>query len=302
MPEPGPPNGTGRIAGLWRYPVKSMQGEALQACEVGEQGLAGDRSYGVIDLETGKVASAKRPGRWAALLGFQAAFTSPPAVDAPAPPVLITFPDGLERTSGDPDLDDRLSEALGRRVRLAAVAPAHNVFEEIWPEEKGRSLYGPVVDEEDELQVIDVLGGLQAPAGSFFDFAAIHLLSTSTLHALEAEHPAGRIDIRRFRPNVLVQLHGAEDDGDGDPFPENAWVGRPIRIGKSLRLNGVMATMRCVMTTLPQPGLPRDREVLRAAGRNRVAVPSLGTYPCAGIYAPVLQGGAVRVGDPLSVD
>jgi uncharacterized protein YcbX len=295
VPPPAAPNSIGTLAALWRYPVKSMQGEQVQTCDVDERGLAGDRSYGVIDVETGKVASAKRPRRWAALLGFRATFTSPPAAGEQAPPVRITFPDASQRTSEDPDLDDRLSDALGRRVHLASTAPASRVLEETWLDEKGPSLYGAVVGEEDEHRVIDVPAGLQAPAGTFFDFAAIHLLATSTLHALEEAHPEGRIDIRRFRPNLVVDL-------GGEAFVENGWVGRAIRVGGSLRLNGLMATMRCVMTTLPQPGLPRDPEVLRATGRNRVAVPSLGTYPCAGLYAPVLQGGRAQVGDPVAVD
>jgi len=49
----------GSVAALWRFPVKSMQGEQLQEVAVTDHGVLGDRAYALIDAETGKVASAK---------------------------------------------------------------------------------------------------------------------------------------------------------------------------------------------------------------------------------------------------
>jgi uncharacterized protein YcbX len=51
----------GTIQALWRFPVKSMLGEELDAADLGEGGIVGDRAYAIRDRETGKVASAKHP-------------------------------------------------------------------------------------------------------------------------------------------------------------------------------------------------------------------------------------------------
>jgi uncharacterized protein YcbX len=61
----------GRVVGLHRYPVKSMGGESLDAVEVTPTGLLGDRAYALIDRETGRVVSAKRPRRWAGILDYE---------------------------------------------------------------------------------------------------------------------------------------------------------------------------------------------------------------------------------------
>ena len=49
----------GSVAGIWRFPVKSMKGERLERGKFTERGLIGDRAYALIDVETGKVVSAK---------------------------------------------------------------------------------------------------------------------------------------------------------------------------------------------------------------------------------------------------
>src|SRR6185369_16379787 len=84
----------GSVAALWRFPVKSMQGERLDAAEVGAGGIVGDRAYGLIDRETGKVASAKSVKLFARLFECSAAFVEPPRPGEPAPAVEIELPDG----------------------------------------------------------------------------------------------------------------------------------------------------------------------------------------------------------------
>src|SRR3989304_5232957 len=92
----------GSVVSLWRYPVKSMMGEELNASEVTERGLLGDRAYALLDPGTGKVASAKNPKKWGRMFDFRAAFVQPPQSDVPLPP----------------DIDRVLSKALGRDVRF----------------------------------------------------------------------------------------------------------------------------------------------------------------------------------------
>src|SRR4051812_7546488 len=96
----------GTVAGIWRYPVKSMMGEELDASAVSEQGLLGDRGYALVDGETGKVASAKNPKRWPNLFQCQAALTEAPETAGELPSVRITLPDGDTVTSDDPGVDD----------------------------------------------------------------------------------------------------------------------------------------------------------------------------------------------------
>src|SRR3954452_23064085 len=104
----------GSIVELWRYPIKSMRGEQLTSVSAGERGLAGDRGWAVLDSETGKIASAKRPKLWLELLQCSASYVSEPN-GAGAAAVRITTAAGREITSDDPDCDAQLSEMVGRQ-------------------------------------------------------------------------------------------------------------------------------------------------------------------------------------------
>src|SRR5712692_10513273 len=110
----------GSIVSLWRYSVKSMMGEELNAADITERGLLGDRAYALVDGSDGKVASAKNPRKWPRLFDFRAALVDAPRPGAPLPPVRITLPDGTTVTSEEGDLDRILSRALDREVTLDA--------------------------------------------------------------------------------------------------------------------------------------------------------------------------------------
>src|SRR5438105_14270999 len=105
----------GTVVSLWRYPVKSMMGEELNAAEVTELGLLGDRAYALVDGSDGKVASAKNPKKWPRLFDFRAAFANGASATAP---VRITLPDGSLLSSAQSDVNQILSEALEREVTL----------------------------------------------------------------------------------------------------------------------------------------------------------------------------------------
>src|SRR4029077_7248192 len=66
-----PQGGLGSVVSLWLYPVKAMMGEELNASEVTEYGLVGDRGYALVDSSNGKVASAKNPRTWPRLFDFR---------------------------------------------------------------------------------------------------------------------------------------------------------------------------------------------------------------------------------------
>ncbi len=277
------------VASMWRYPVKSMLGEKIDAVAIGERGLAGDRAYALVDVETGFVLSAKNPRRWGMLFACKAEYLEPPATSDDPPPVRITMHDGTALRSDDGDADDVLSRALGRAVRLQKHAPDAPTIEDmaadvedIPAEERGQVHHGQIA--------------LLSPPGSFFDCAAVHVMTTSSLAAVAAAHPDGRFDPARFRPNVLV------DSGAAVGFVENAWVGSEMRVGTDAVFNVVMSAPRCVMTTLAQGDLPADKGILQAIGReNRFDIPGLGPSSCLGVYGMVSAGGAVTVGDPVGI-
>lgn len=285
------------IASLHRYPVKSMQGEQLEVARVGARGLAGDRAYALVDAGDGCVASAKHPRKWGSLLGFSARFTAEPSPDAAPPPVLVTFPDGTERCSDDAGTDAALSLAVGRPVRLTCQVPTGARFEEQWPAIDGlapqRFIERTTSSHEGPEPVSALDLGVLAPPGTFFDLAVLHVLTDATLRHLAALEPGPVFDARRYRPNLLVA-------GAPDGFAEDAWVGRELAVG-DLRVQVSMLAMRCVMTTLAQPGLDEDRDSLRAIARHhRADIPGLGTWACAGVYGDVRTAGTVRVGDEVS--
>ena len=266
----------GSVVSLWRYPVKSMMGEELNAAEVTDRGLLGDRAYALRDPSNGKVVSSKNPRKWAKLVDFRAAFAESPRAREKIPPVRITLPDGGLVTSEQRDLNKLLTDALGREVTLAATAPETPSLEEYWPDMEGLAHRETVTDEA-------------MPAGTFFDLAVTHVLTTATIDRLRELYPQGRFEVRRFRPNIVVQPASAEKD-----FLENAWVAHTLIIGDEVRLNVTGPCPRCVMTTIPQGDLPKDPGILRtAAQHNQVNV---------GVYAAVIRGGTIRRGDPVRLE
>ncbi len=266
----------GSVVGLWRYPVKSMMGEELNAAHVTERGLLGDRAYALVDPSNGKVASAKNPRKWAKLFDCRAAFPGSPRLGEKIPPARITLPDGTIVTSDQSDLKQILSKVFGREVTLETMAPQMPSLEEYWPDMEGLAHRETTTDET-------------MPAGTFFDLAVIHVLTTATIDRLRELYPQGRVEVRRFRPNIVVEVASGEKD-----FVENAWVGHTLAIGNELRLNISGPCPRCVMTTLPQGDLPKDPGILRtAAQHNQVNV---------GVYSAVVRGGAIRRGDPVRLE
>ena len=266
----------GSVASLWRYPVKSMMGEELNAVAVTLGGVLGDRAYALVDAEDGKVASAKNPRKWPRLFDFRARYIGPPQADSPFPPVRITLPDGTAVTSDDEAAAEVVSAALGRRVTLAAQPPEKPSLEEYWPDMA-------------ELDHRDTVTDEAMPPGTFFDCAAVHVLTTATLDALQRSYPEGRFEVRRFRPNIVVQPNSPEAG-----FVEDAWIDRTIRFGEEIRIHVEGPCPRCVMTTLAQGDLPRDPKILRTVTQQHQAH--------VGVYAKVLQGGVIRCGDVVQLE
>ncbi len=276
----------GAVGSLWRYPVKSMMGEELNASEVTNRGLRGDRVYALVDHADGKVATAKNPRKWPHLFDFRANLIESSPAGAQAASIRVTLPDGTMITSVQDSCDQILSRALAREVTLESVAGGEEQAtssatrtanaEEYWPDMEGLDFRDTVTD-------------FALPAGTFFDCAVVHLVTTATLDRLGELYPRGRFEVRRFRPNIVV-LPASGESG----FIENNWVGHTIAIGDEVRLSITGPCGRCVMTTLAQGDLPKDPDILRTAAKhNHVQV---------GVYASVMQGGTIRRGDSVRRD
>ena len=270
----------GTIAVLRRYPVKSMLGEELRAADVTERGLTDDRVLALVDSETSKVVSAKNPRLWRDMLKLAA--TS-------GPDVKINFPDGTALASNDPGIDVALSEFLGRAVALAAVPPAKASLDRADPEEVLRD----GIDAEVRLDIIEHVGAA-APDGTFFDYAPLHLITTSTLDRIAELSPRGAVELERYRPNLVIRTAA-------DGFTENDWVDRELRIGRELTIRVISRTPRCAIPTLEHGDLPRDTDALRVpAAHNRIS-PAYDwrPEPCVGVHGQVIRPGRVELGDEV---
>lgn len=280
------------VVSVRSYPVKSMQGEEINGADITDRGILGDRAYALMERTTGHIASAKHPRKWSKLLECRATFVEPPQLGKSLPPVWITLPDGVVICSSQPDIDQVLSHVLERDVTLLAQAPAN-------PTRKADRT--PIDDSSHQETIRQEPVALAAPVGTFFDYCALHILTTATVNRFRELYPTGQFELRRFRPNLVVS-----PDGDERDFIENHWLGSVVTIGTQTQLSIIDPCPRCVVTTLPQADLPRDPGILRTVGQhNRVASVTLAPgviFPAvAGVYAIVLQPGRICRGDLVSL-
>lgn len=271
-----------RVAGLWQYPVKSMQGVELPSAELTPTGLAGDRTWAVWDEVRGGVGGGKKiPG----LMRLAARHAGPG--------VAITLPDGSIVHSDDADVDRRLSDAVGHPVTLRRARadderdrrgrPDHGDLADELRDVFGRVDDEPLPDLSDLVRELAEQGPLH---DRYVDAFPVHVITTSALRAVADAVPSSAVDVRRFRPNVVV------DSGDEPGHPELGWVGGTLHIGAA-ELRVVVGCPRCVMVThAVAPDVPQDRAILRHVVRD------LGQD--VGVYAAVPASATIRVGDAVT--
>jgi uncharacterized protein len=281
----------GRVDRLWRYPVKSMGGELLERAPLGARGIFGDRGWAVRDETRGGIRGAKKIP---ALMGCKARYPSEPGeAEEPAPE--ITLPDGSRLFADAADASLRLSEALGTKVTLWPRLPASELahYRRGAPDNADvmtelRSIFGREPDEPlpDLAAFPPDLFQYESPPGTYFDAFPVLLLTSATLRRLQALAPASRVDVRRFRPNLVIET--PEQDG----FPEVAWAGRRLRIGDVV-LSATLPCPRCVMITHGFDDLPRDTALMRTVVRE--------ANQSVGVYAKVETPGEVALGDEVEL-
>lgn len=278
-----------RVRELWRYPVKSFVGEVVDSVDVGPLGIIGDRHWAVRDHERGGIRGAKKIG---GLMRFSARFADDGSMHAD-----IVFPDGSTGSTRDADIDARIGAVLGRRVGLEALpsdgstdhflrgaADTDDVVEEL------RSIFGR--DPDEPLPDFSVfppeIAVFESPPGTHHDCWPLLVMTTSALAAIGDALPDSVVDVRRFRPSIVV------DTGEPAGHPEFGWTGRTATIGTA-RIEFLAPCPRCVMVTREVvDGIDEDRSILRHI------VADLGQN--LGVYARILEPGRIRTGDDVVVD
>jgi uncharacterized protein YcbX len=134
---------------------------------------------------------------------------------------------------------------------------------------------------------LTMLGKYSTPPGMFVDLAPVHVMTTTSLETIGAELGGDDVDVRRFRPNILLSL-GNPDDG----LPESNWSGGRLSLGGAV-LDVTMPTIRCVVPSRAQPGIEVDRRITKAVASRAVR--------CLGSYCWVTTGGVVNVGDEATL-
>ncbi|MCC6795338.1 MAG: MOSC domain-containing protein [Candidatus Hydrogenedentes bacterium] len=234
------------------------------------------------------------------------------------PHVLISFPDGSSIRSDDAQVNACLSEYLGARVSVWPLQPANDkahyrrrqpgaavvgvmgksktfrrVLQAIAPYTPlNAQLRGEFSREANEpIPDLSELPGelfeFATPPGTYFDAFPIHVLTTASLEAMKKANPGAAWDVRRFRPNFLIET-SAELEG----LVESEWAGRSVRIGEVL-VACTIPTVRCGMTMHAQRDLPKDPSILRSIVRE--------AEQNFGMYAKVEGGGIVRIGDSVKL-
>ena len=284
----------GHVSELWRFPVKSMQGERLDhAAAVGPGfGVVGDRGWAIRAESVGEIQGGKKIS---GLLRCSARYVEEP-VEGVTPDVEITLPDGATVRSDDPNVHAALSEALEVEVTLWPRRPAddleHYRRRGVIDEPEMRRQLALADDEplpdfsKIPVAIMQELTEFVSPRGTYFDSTELHLLTTTSVASLAALAPDSQIDVRRFRPNLFV------DSGDAAGFPEEEWFGRRMRIG-DLEAEVVIIMQRCVMAAHAQADLPYDRSIIRTLVRE--------TGMNLGIGLNVVTAGPVAPGDPVEL-
>jgi uncharacterized protein YcbX len=272
------------VLNIYRYPVKSMMGESMSEVNIGETGIPGDRSWAVRDEKRGGIRGGKKIPQLM-MLAAQSGPTAP----------LITAPDGDSASASSEHINEWLSGKLNHPVTLWPLLPADQLdhYRRGAPDTEDlgqelRAVFGRLPDEPlPDLTGFEELLEFESPPGTYFDAFPISIMSLQSLNIMNQLAGESRFDVRRFRPNLLVDM----PDND-QSFPEQALLGKTLSVG-SAQLKIEMTCPRCSMTTHGFDDLPRDTEIMRKLVNH-----------CdgnLGIYASVQTPGQISIDDHIEI-
>ena len=275
------------ISQLWTYPVKSMVGVSVESVNLSPLGIVGDRHWAIRDNERGGIRGAKK-------IGGLMQFSARPIGDG-SEHVVITFPDGTEVLSTAPNVSQLLSASLQHSVTLESLptdgslehfrrgpADSADMMEEL------RNIFGRDIDEPlpDFSVFPPEVMEFESPPGTYYDCWPLMIMSTSAVRSMQEALPDSVIDVRRFRPSLVVNT------GDQTGHPEFSWAGKTARIG-DCEIEFQSACPRCVMVTREVgDDLPADRAILRHIVRD--------LNQNVGVYAKVTKPGTIKTTDQLT--
>ena len=244
----------GVVAALWRYPIKGVQGESLDKAEIGENGILGDRTYAIREFPSERFLGAKdQDYPWGEVHGdseiiqLKAEYPEEPGRDHPRD-LTIFAGNGSSLRSSDGRIDDFLSEVLHKPVHLVP---------------------------------FDQIVGEMRRSGR-----ALHLMTTASLRKIRECYPGGDLDVRRFRPNLVIAT-----PGERSGFLEEDWLGRTLAVGPQVRLRIEKPNKRCVVTAMRQGALSSDNQILATIAKNNRSN--------LGVMCSMISGGTVQVRDQV---
>lgn len=257
----------GTIESLWRYPVKSMGGEALAESFIGFSGVYGDRCYAFKNSAARKGFPYLNANVQQQMLLYRPKFRYP------------------ERASKPPNLIEAMRIAPG--VNPANAEPEEMMLDIVTPS-------GTVVAIDDPALIEMLVEGLRGENHltlvrsdrALTDCRPLSLISLQTVGRI-GEELGGPVDKRRFRSNIYLDL------ASGCGFAEDELVGRQLRLGPKAVVAVLERDPRCKMISLDPDTGAHDPEVLRLVAREHDAF--------AGVYCAVLIEGVVAEGDSVEL-
>src|SRR3954471_1313248 len=273
-----------------------MGGERLAQSAISARGLHADRMWAVRDVELDTFTTARR---WPVLLQCSARFERDPAGRSAGPgdvlDVIVTLPDGREVSSSDPAIHARLSELIGKPARLESLPALSEKRRYRTPQVTKADVRRQFALADDEalpdfsmfpVRKLAELARYATPVGALYDAYPILLMTRASLRAMAERAPGSQFDVRRFRPNVLIDRDGAE-------LAEFDWCGGRLR-APNVTFDTEIPALRCSIPTRPQGDLPADPDVLRTINAH--------ADHCLGVYANVAASGMLAEGDPLELE
>lgn len=278
----------GTIKEIWCYPVKGMAGEQLEQCAIGPLGFDGDRTWALRDVGRKEIQSCKFRPELLMCTASSRHEQSDHHID-------VTFPDGTSLGSDDAAIHQRLSAMVGHDSTLESLHPIaeldfyrrHKLDDHTWLEElKGTFTREPGEPYSDFGQLPQQAQDFVTVPGTFFPVTPFHIITTATLKFLKHLHPETDWDVRRFRPNIVI-------DSIDEGLVEQGWIGKQITIADSL-IECTATAPRCGAVTRQQNDLRFDESMLRTIVKK--ADQNLG------IYGSIRQQGTLSVGDTVYVN
>lgn len=285
----------GSIGGLWRYPVKSLYGEALEEAPLDDTGIIGDRRWALRSVLDEELVNCKAIP---SLLTMGASYQNDPAPGYGVAHAVITLPDGRQIGTDDPQVEAAVSAIAGRPLTLWPLLPEANAEHyrlrqpfspEVTLKRMGLKPDDPYPDFSTyEPEMIEELEIFFSPRGSYKDAYPLHFITSASLETVKEFLPGVRAEARRFRPNFLIDTVGETG------LPELDWTGYDLVIGDNVVLHCGQKTVRCIMPSQPQLGL--EAEPKMGGLLQRLANMNFGAY------CFIRNAGTIKLGDKVYLD